>query len=134
MHRLKRDFPEHAIVINGGVATPADIARELFEVDGVMLGRAAYHHPYVLADADALCFGPHCRGLVRCQAPPYVEAQLGAACTCVRSPDTSWASRSPGARTWRRTLSDAALLHDGGPELLLKALREVEPESVAASV
>jgi tRNA-dihydrouridine synthase A len=41
---------------------------------------------------------------------------------------------SPGARTWRRKLSDAALLQDGGPELLLKALREVEPESVAAAV
>jgi tRNA-dihydrouridine synthase A len=80
VHRLKRDFPGHTIVINGGIATLGDIARELSEVDGVMLGRAAYHHPYLLADADALCFGPGARPRSRAEIVaallPYVEAQL----------------------------------------------------------
>src|ERR1700675_2758743 len=76
VHRLKRDFPAHTIVINGGIANPADIARELREVDGVMLGRAAYHHPYVLADADALCFGgaaqPRSRAEIVAALLPYI--------------------------------------------------------------
>ncbi len=49
VHRLKRDFPEMTIVINGGITTHAAIARELENVDGVMLGRAAYHDPWLLA-------------------------------------------------------------------------------------
>ncbi|MGH8316185.1 MAG: tRNA dihydrouridine(20/20a) synthase DusA, partial [Steroidobacterales bacterium] len=80
VHRLKREFPEVTIVINGGIATPADIARELPQVDGVMLGRAAYHQPCVLADADAICFGPGPRRRSRAEVVaalvPYVEAQL----------------------------------------------------------
>jgi tRNA-dihydrouridine synthase A len=140
VHRLKHDFPGHTIVINGGIATPTDIARELPQVDGVMLGRAAYHHPYVLADADALCFGPGARPRSRAEIVaallPYVEVQLarGVHLRAITRHILGLYHGSPGARTWRRTLSDAALLHDGGPELLLKALREVEPESVAAAV
>jgi len=140
VHRLKRDFPELTIVINGGIATLGDIARELREVDGVMLGRAAYHHPYVLADADALCYGPgawrRSRADIIAALLPYIEGQLarGVHLRAITRHILGLYHGSPGARTWRRTLSDAALLHDGGPELLLKALREVEPESVAAAV
>jgi tRNA-dihydrouridine synthase A len=140
VHRLKRDFPGLTIVINGGIATLGDIARELSEVDGVMLGRAAYHHPYVLADADALCFGPGARPRSRAEIVaallPYVEAQLahGVHLRAITRHILGLYHGSPGARAWRRTLSDAALLQNGRPELLLEALREVEPESVAAAV
>jgi tRNA-dihydrouridine synthase A len=140
VHRLKRDFPGHSIVINGGIATLGDIARELREVDGVMLGRAAYHHPYMLADADALCFGagarPRSRAEIVAAMLPYAEAQLarGVHLRAITRHILGLYHGSPGARAWRRTLSDAALLQNGGPELLLEALREVEPESVAAAV
>src|SRR6266545_3954159 len=56
VHRLKRDFPELTIVINGGLATHEAIAGELRHVDGVMLGRAAYHNPYLLAEAEEYAF------------------------------------------------------------------------------
>ena len=137
MHRLKRDFPQLTIVINGGIATPADIARELAHVDGVMLGRTAYHHPYVLAEADALCFGPgpppRSRAEVVTALLPYVEAQLagGVHLRAITRHILGLYHGSPGARTWRRMLSDAALLKSGGSDLLLAALREVEPESLA---
>ena len=49
VRRLKRDFPESAVVINGGIATAQAVIQELQTVDGVMLGRLAYHHPYLLA-------------------------------------------------------------------------------------
>jgi tRNA-dihydrouridine synthase A len=100
----------------------------------------AYHHPYVLADADALCYGPGTRRRSRAEIVaallPYVEGQLarGVHLRAITRHILGLYHGSPGARTWRRTLSDAALLQDGGPELLLKALREVEPESVAAAV
>jgi tRNA-dihydrouridine synthase A len=136
VHRLKRDFPELTIVINGGIATAADIERELGEVDGVMLGRTAYHHPYILAYADLLCFGagapPRSRAEVVAALLPYVEAQLasGVHLRAITRHILGLYHGSPGARTWRRMLSDAALLKSGGPDLLLAALREVEPESV----
>jgi len=57
VHRLKRDFPQLAFVLNGGIADFATIERELALVDGVMLGRAAYHDPWLLADVDARLFG-----------------------------------------------------------------------------
>jgi tRNA-dihydrouridine synthase A len=60
-HRLKREFPELGIVINGGIETPEQIEAQLVHVDGVMLGRAAYHDPYVLALAGARLFGQPAR-------------------------------------------------------------------------
>ena len=57
VHWLKRDFPKLTIIVNGGIDTHAEIARELEQVDGVMIGRAAYHHPWLLTEADRLCFG-----------------------------------------------------------------------------
>ncbi|MGH8714456.1 MAG: tRNA dihydrouridine(20/20a) synthase DusA, partial [Casimicrobiaceae bacterium] len=139
VHRLKREFPALTIVINGGIATPADIARELPQVDGVMLGRAAYHRPCVLADADAFCFGAssarRSRAEVVAALLPYVEAQLarGVHLRAITRHILGLYHGEPGARTWRRMLSDATLLESAGAELLIAALRAVEPESVAAA-
>ena len=136
VHRLKRDFPELTIVINGGIGTPADIACELAHVDGVMLGRTAYHHPYVLAEADVLCFGADTRSRSRAEIVaallPYIDAQLasGVHLRAITRHILGLYHGSPGARTWRRMLSDATLLKTGGSDLLLAALREVEPEPV----
>jgi len=140
VHRLKRDFPDTTIVINGGIATPADIARELPQVDGVMLGRTAYHHPYALAGADLLCFGvgarPRSRAEIVVAMLPYVEAELalGVHLRAITRHILGLYHGCPGARTWRRMLSDAVLLQSSGPELLLAALREVEREPVADAV
>jgi tRNA-dihydrouridine synthase A len=137
VHRLKRDFPQSTIVINGGIATLADIERELAEVDGVMLGRTAYHHPYILAAADALCSATgaplRSRAEIITALLPYVEAQLanGVHLRAITRHILGLYHGCPGARTWRRMLSDAALLQRGDAGLLLTALREVEPEAVA---
>ena len=57
VHRLKREFPSLTFVLNGGVKTRAQIEEQLAHVDGVMLGREAYHHPWALAEWDACHFG-----------------------------------------------------------------------------
>ena len=139
VHRLKRELPDTTIVINGGIATLDDIVRELPQVDGVMLGRTAYHHPYALAAADALCFGAGARRRSRAEIVaallPYVDAQLaqGVHLRAITRHILGLYHGSPGARMWRRMLSDASLLQSAGPELLLAALREVEAESVVAT-
>ncbi|MGH8800442.1 MAG: tRNA-dihydrouridine synthase, partial [Casimicrobiaceae bacterium] len=67
---------------------------------------------------------------------PYVEAQLarGVHLRAITRHILGLYHGAPGARTWRRMLSDAALLESAGPELLIEALRTVEPEAVAAAV
>ncbi len=137
VHRLKRDFPHLAIVINGGFDAPDAIVQELEQVDGVMLGRVAYHHPYLLAQLDALCFGASERVRSRAEIVealiPYAQAQLmrGVSLRAIVRHTLGLYHGAPGARSWRRILSDAALLKSEGPQLLLAAMREVEPEAVA---
>jgi tRNA-dihydrouridine synthase A len=142
VHRLKRDFPKLTIVVNGGIGTHDAIARELEHVDGVMIGRVAYHHPWLLAEADRYCFG---EGLgappIRSRAEvvealvPYAEAQLtqGVSLRAIARHVLGLYHGKPGARAWRRMLSDEAQLKGQGPELFLRALREVEPEDVLAA-
>ena len=137
VHQLKKEFPTLTIVINGGIATHDAIARELAEVDGVMLGRVAYHHPYFLAEADGYCFGLGTPRRSRAEVVeallPYAETQLarGVGLRAITRHVLGLYHGGPGARAWRRVLSDAVLLKSAGPELLLIALREVEPLALA---
>src|SRR5438876_2922850 len=116
VRRLKRDFPESAVVINGGIATAEAVIQELQTVDGVMLGRLAYHHPYLLAQLDALCFEGSAR--VRSRADvvealvPYAKIQLarGVGLRAIARHVLGLYHGAPGARAWRRMLSDATLL------------------------
>jgi tRNA-dihydrouridine synthase A len=140
VYALKRDFPALTIVINGGVATHAAIAAQLERVDGVMIGRAAYHNPYLVAEAEEYVFGDAAPQRTRAEIVealvPYAEAQLarGVALRAIARHALGLYHGAPGARAWRRILSDAALLQSAGPELFLRALREVEPEAVADAV
>jgi tRNA-dihydrouridine synthase A len=56
-YQLKRDFPDFEIIINGGIKTEAEIDEHLQHVDGVMLGREAYHNPFVMANFDQRYYG-----------------------------------------------------------------------------
>ena len=136
VHRLKRDFPQLTIVINGGIATHEAIAGELQRVDGVMLGRAAYHNPYLLAEAEEYVFGEPAPQRTRAEIVetlvPYAEAQLarGVALRAIARHVLGLYHGASGARAWRRTLSDSRLLESAGPGLFLRALAEVEPQAV----
>jgi|SRR5436190_1168029 len=115
VYRLKRDFPELEIVINGGITTRTQLDAQLKHVDGVMLGRAAYHDPWMLADA----------GKTRAQV---VERMVE---YCRRHGDVPLRSivrhmlglyhGAPHARIWRRMLSDSERLKRNDPGLLLEA-------------
>jgi tRNA-dihydrouridine synthase A len=122
VYRLKQDFPELEVIINGGITKRDDMEKHLGHVDGVMLGRAAYHDPWLLADAGKTraevvrkmfeYFGNFPRGKIplRNIARHLLGLYHG----------------MPRARVWRRRLSDAALLAKNDPRLLLETLDEVE--------
>ena len=139
VHRLKREFPGLTIVTNGGLSVWADITRELESVDGVMLGRAAYHDPYLLAQADRRLFGsehpmPTRREVVEAMVG-YARAEVaqGAPVRSIARHMIGLFHGQPGARTWRRRLSDPAALAANRPELLLEALEAAEGGSMAAA-
>lgn len=134
VHWLKQDFPELEIVINGGLRTLGQAEEQLAEVDGVMLGRAVYHNPYLLAQADTRLFGdavppPTRYELVRAYLP-YVERQLarGVRLSCMLRPIVGLYQGLPGARAWRSHLSEWGARRGAGIEVIRQALRLV-PEA-----
>ena len=137
VHRLKRDFPELTVVINGGFAGHEAIAAELERVDGVMLGRAAYHNPYLLAEAEEYAFGipapQRTRAQIVAALVPYAREQLahGVPLRAIARHVLGLYHGASGARAWRRALSDPQRLDRGDPELFSRALAEVEPVAAA---
>jgi tRNA-dihydrouridine synthase A len=136
-HQLKRDFPALAIVVNGGIARWDALAEQLAYVDGVMLGRVAYHDPYVLVEADRRLYGDatptRSRADVLHALVPYAAAQRarGVPLRAIARHVLGLYHGCPGGRRFRRILSDAAKLDDAGPELFLEALAAVDAEAVA---
>ena len=122
VHRLKREFPGLAIVLNGGITTRAQVAEQLARVDGVMIGRAAYHDPWVLSDGRAS------RSDVVHEVHAYAcrEVAGGALLRHITRHVLGLYHGRPGARQWRRMLSDAGRLSQNDPRLLLDALATVE--------
>jgi tRNA-dihydrouridine synthase A len=129
--RLKRERPHLRVEINGGIATVEDARAHLGQVDGVMIGRAAYERPYVLATADRELFGdaaaaPSRREMVE-RMLGYVEIQrrgdvhLGK----ITRHMLGLFAEQPGARRWRRVLSEEAYRPGAGPEVIERALRRI---------
>ena len=118
VHRLKRDFPALTIVLNGGLTRADDIAEQLLHVDGVMLGREPYHHPWAMTGWDAQFFGAAPLAVER----DAVEAAMVAYMQRVVAGGEPWSHVSrhmlglrnglPGARRWRQVWSDHRLKHD----------------------
>lgn len=133
VHRMKSAFPDLHLSINGGIATLEGARAQLDAgLDGVMIGRAAYHTPYdILARADATIFGraaaPRAAEDVAMAMLPYIERHLAAGGRLhqvTRHMLGLFAGR-PGARGWKRTLSEGAHREDAGPDLVERALAEV---------
>ncbi len=140
VQRLKAEFPELEIVVNGGIASAAQVEGQLGRVDGVMLGRAAYHDSYVLAEADAHLFGgvaPSRAEIVRRMHRYAVEQTArGTPLRAIVRHMLGLYHGRPGGRRWRQMLSDAPALARNDPGLLLEALARVaaHDERLAAAV
>ena len=136
--RLKARRPELEIVLNGGIEFLASARAHLGEVDGVMLGRAAYADPYLLAEVDREMFGsdetPPTRLDVLDRFVPYVEAQLaqGARLNQMTRHILGLFHGQPRARAFRRHLAENAHLDGAGIDVLLAARRIVAGEERVA--
>jgi tRNA-dihydrouridine synthase A len=126
VYRLKREFPQLVVVINGGITTVAQVQTHLAQLDGVMLGRAAYHDPYLLAQIEHALHGEPLptRESVLQHLRPYVEAELarGTALKHISRHLLGLYQGEPGARAFRRTLSEGAHLPGAGWALLEQAM------------
>ena len=115
VHRLKREFPQLTIVLNGGLKTNAQIAEQLEHVDGVMLGREAYHQPWVMADWDARFFGAapvvHDRDAIEDVMVAYMQrtVDIGEPWSHVSRHLLGLRNGQAGARRWRQVWSDHSL-------------------------
>ncbi len=116
VHQLKRDFPELTIVINGGLTTEVQIREQLAEIDGVMVGREAYHNPWMLAGWDEAFFSAEPSLLTREQVEElmvsYMEresAQHGTPWYAIARHMLGLRHGLPGARRWRQVWSDHRL-------------------------
>ena len=139
VHRLKQDFPELHISLNGGIKDYSTIEQALNYVDGAMVGRWFYHEPFVLAQADARIFGNDhtlevSRESVLEQLVEYAQSQIEQGVP-LRNMTRHWLNLFhgvAGARRWRAQLSDANLLKSNDAQLLLqnipRDLAEIEDE------
>lgn len=132
VHRLKREFPHLVIAINGGIKDDGTVQEQLRELDGVMVGREAYHHPWWLARWDALYYGDEPSTLRREEVEEamvrYMEREHAAR-------GTPWHSIArhimglynglPGARRWRQVWSDHRLKGERPAEVMRLAHADV---------
>ena len=138
-YQLKREFPDLEIIINGGIKTDDEIASHLQHVDGVMLGREAYHNPYTMAGYDDRFYGDAApvksREEVLAAMVPYIQAQLalyaerGMKLNTITRHMLGIMAGLPGARSFRQTMSDPRKLAAADPRLLLESAQGMRNSS-----
>lgn len=128
VYRLKRDYPSLEIIINGGISSIEQADAALAHVDGVMVGRQAYQQPFFLADMERH-YNPRSNVLTREQIVemmlPYVDRILSAGepLSRVTKHMHGLFAGQPGARAWRRYISENSHRDGAGPEVLVNALK-----------
>ncbi len=131
VYEMKRMFPALEICINGGIATLDETEEHLAHVDGVMMGRAAYENPYVLADVDQRFFGATLAPLSRHEVIevflPYIAARLteGVPLNAMTRHILGLFQHMPGARAFRRHLSENAHKPGAGLDVVRDAAAKV---------
>jgi tRNA-dihydrouridine synthase A len=131
VQRVKADFPELEVIVNGGIRTLDHARAQLAAVDGVMIGREAYQNPYVLAEWERVLLdvaepAPDRFEIAR-RLLPYLEWEVAAGTPlhAITRHILGLFNGLPGARAWRRHLSEAARRPGAGPEALLDALAQI---------
>ncbi|MCW4205176.1 MAG: tRNA dihydrouridine(20/20a) synthase DusA [Candidatus Thiodiazotropha lotti] len=131
VHQLKQDFPALEIIINGGITTLEQVEQNLEHVDGVMIGREAYHNPWILSQADSLIYGsegsPSSRHQIIESMIPYIDQELSAGTPINRITRhiLGLFQGLPGAKKWRRMLSEEAHKAGADSSLILRAAAQV---------
>ena len=133
-YQLKRDFPHLVLALNGGIKTLEESKEHLQHLDGVMIGREAYQSPYILAEVDQQIFGLDQPVKKRTQVVeemlPYIEKELaaGASLGHITRHMLGLFQSMPGARQWRRYISENAHKKGSGIEVVEAALAKIPKE------
>lgn len=131
VHRLKQEFPQLSIEINGGFTSLEQVKTQLQLVDAVMIGRAAYDNPYLLAFADSEIYGeitlPPTRHQIVTAMIPYIDAWVhnGGRLNSITRHMLQLFHGQPGSRIWRRVITEQSVLAGAGVEVLTRALAEM---------
>jgi len=131
VHRLKQENPQLTVIINGGLDTLPMAAEQLEKVDGVMIGRAAYHDPWMLREADRLFYGDDqplpSRKEVLEQYIDYMAARIdeGVPLRIMTRHLIGFYQGAPGAKRWRRCLAEEIGRH-GNLEMLCQAAARMD--------
>jgi len=138
VYRLKQDFPGLEIVINGGIDSVESVFTHLKYVDGVMMGRAAYQTPWLMAECHRQVFSdasPPPREVVIGLMSDYIERQVsqGVAVKHISRHLLGLFQGLPGARAWRRYLSENAYRDDRNTQLLIQALNALKVAGAGVS-
>jgi tRNA-dihydrouridine synthase A len=132
VHRLKREFPQLVIEINGGFMTLEQARSQLQWVDAVMIGRAAYDYPYRFAQADQLFYDDSLTPLTRSQVVeamlPYIDswAAKGLKLNKITRHMLQLFAGQPGSRRWKRHLTEQSCVIGAGVEVVQAALAQVD--------
>ena len=131
VYRLQQDFPTLPISLNGGIVSLEDAKRHLAHVHGVMLGREIYRNPYLLADVDQMFFGDDRLVLTRAQVVEemcsYIDRELenGVRLGQIARHMLGLYQHLPGAKLWRRNISERAFSNGATSSLLLDAVAQM---------
>lgn len=131
VHQLKQSNPELEIIINGGICDLETTQAQLEKVDGVMMGREVYHNPYILADVDQRFFGSTEKVLTRFEIIerlfPYIQEELskGTRLHSISRHILGIFNGRPGARKWRRYISENAPPAGADENVIRRALELV---------
>lgn len=135
VYDIKKDYPDLHISVNGGIQSLDEVQTHLKQVDGTMLGRVVYHDPYRLATADSAIFGQVDQGLSRHEIVeamlPYISQRMevGRSLKSITRHMLGLFQGQPGAKAWRRYLSENAHLKGARIEVIEDALKLVPDAS-----
>ncbi|MCY7368812.1 MAG: tRNA dihydrouridine(20/20a) synthase DusA [Chamaesiphon sp.] len=128
VHQLKQDFPQLLIEINGGFTSLEQVQTQLEVVDAVMIGRAAYDNPYLLADVDREIYGESTpipsRDQIATAMLPYIDDWItsGGRLNSITRHMLQLFHGQPGSRIWRRIITEQSVLLGAGTEVIERAL------------
>ena len=139
VYKLKKDFPNEQIIINGGISSTKEIRSHLQNVDGVMIGRAAYHTPYLLADIEKEIFNNEqvsSRQEVIEKLIPYVkdETKKGTRLNQIMRHTLGLFHGQSGSSYWKRYLSENMCVRDADVQKIDHIMDKIKYNNVEARV
>ena len=136
VYQMKQEFPDLEIIVNGGIKTLEQCEQHLQHLDGVMMGREVYHNPFVMSEVDARVYGLPAREInqfeVLDQYMAYMEQQLaqGVYLKQMSRHLLGLFAGQPGAKAWRRYISENAYKEGAGIDVIQKAVSFLGPKMV----